>query len=265
MNPRDEDRVGPKAEVNGADASVNRAWHDASDELPPPVLDAAILTAARSTSAPVNVNARRSRTFVRWQSLAVAASVAGLAFVLVPALQRAPEVPAPAALESQEKAEKASAAGAVAVPAPLPMPAAKSPAVTPEPPPMSAAESPTEAPVAPSRERMRPQEETADRAISEPAAPVPVAPSALPPPPRAADMSANRAVAAAAAPAAMAKESADAQLRPDPDAWAARITALHASGDVEGAATSLRNFRAAYDTADDYLPPTLRAWARTIE
>jgi cytoskeletal protein RodZ len=262
MNPRDEDGVGPKAEVNGADAGVNRAWHDASDELPPPALDAAILTAARSTCAPVNVNARHSRTFVRWQSLAVAASVAGLAFVLVPALQRVPEVPAPAALESKEKAEQASDAGAVAVPAPLPLPEAKSPAVTPEPPPMSAA---TEAPVAPPRERMRLQEETAERAIGERAAPVPVAPSAVPPPPRAADVSANGAVAAAAAPAAMAQASADAQLRPDPDAWAARIAALHESGDLEGAATSLRNFRAAYHKADDYLPPMLRAWARTIE
>jgi hypothetical protein len=63
----------------------------------------------------------------------------------------------------------------------------------------------------------------------------------------------------------MAKQSTDAQLRPDADAWAARIAALHAAGDLEGAATSLRDFRAAFEKADDYLQPTLRAWARTIE
>jgi hypothetical protein len=57
----------------------------------------------------------------------------------------------------------------------------------------------------------------------------------------------------------------DAQLRPDADAWASRIAALHAAGDLEGAATSLRDFRAAYEKADDYLPPALQAWARTVE
>ena len=46
---------------------------------------------------------------------------------------------------------------------------------------------------------------------------------------------------------------------------AARVAALHASGDEAGAADALRAFRAAEPHADAYLPESLRDWARTIE
>ena len=51
----------------------------------------------------------------------------------------------------------------------------------------------------------------------------------------------------------------------DRAARAARVAALHASGDEAGAADALRAFRAAEPHADDYLPESLRDWARTIE
>jgi hypothetical protein len=47
--------------------------------------------------------------------------------------------------------------------------------------------------------------------------------------------------------------------------WAVRIEALHASGDLAGAADVLRAFRATDPDADAHLPESLREWARTVE
>ncbi|MGB7739692.1 MAG: hypothetical protein WBM03_11310, partial [Steroidobacteraceae bacterium] len=77
------------------DAALEHAWREASDEQPSAHLDAAIIAAARqsvpsrgeqSNTAPVRVQSRNWLT--RWQPLAAAATVAGLAFVLVQMLPR---------------------------------------------------------------------------------------------------------------------------------------------------------------------------------
>jgi hypothetical protein len=47
--------------------------------------------------------------------------------------------------------------------------------------------------------------------------------------------------------------------------WAARIAALHSSGDLAGAASVLREFRATDPDADARLPESLHEWARTVE
>jgi len=77
------------------DAALDRAWQQASDEQPPPPLDAAIIAAARKSIQDRNEQAQaihtspRSRSWLtRWQPLAAAAAVAGLAFVLVQSLPR---------------------------------------------------------------------------------------------------------------------------------------------------------------------------------
>ena len=98
------------------DAALERAWREASDEQPPAHLDAAIIAAARKSApnrgeqphtAPVRVQSRNWLT--KWQPLAVAATVAGLAFVLVqmlprehdlaPSLQRQESAPVPASVK----------------------------------------------------------------------------------------------------------------------------------------------------------------------
>jgi len=47
--------------------------------------------------------------------------------------------------------------------------------------------------------------------------------------------------------------------------WAARIAALHDSGDLDTAATELRAFRAARADADRFLPDSLESWAAGIK
>jgi hypothetical protein len=264
MKPRDEHSPELKAE----DAAVNRAWRDASDESPPAALDAAILAAARAASekprstnaagfgrTPATASRKRQgndHPFTHWLPLAVAASVAGLAFLVVQLLPRDP-TPSPSRTRATE--EVVSSEGV-------------------------AAPSSQAADAAASAETARDTSGNAGTGSSREVAGLP-APYAAPVPPpgsgveaaasgampasHEAPVAAKRAMADAAAPAAMSRQNAEAQLRPDPDAWAARIEALHAAGDLDGAAASLRSFRAACDKADDYLPPTLRAWARTVE
>jgi len=109
------------------DADLARAWREASDEQPPAHLDAAILAAARK-SVPDHGEQRntapgraRSRNWLmRWQPLAAAATVAGLAFVLVqmlprehdfePSMQRQESTPVPAAATPQVSRPSAPAA-----------------------------------------------------------------------------------------------------------------------------------------------------------
>jgi translation initiation factor IF-2 len=51
----------------------------------------------------------------------------------------------------------------------------------------------------------------------------------------------------------------------DSPAWAAKVVALHASGDLAAAEHELREFRMFAADADLYLPDSLRSWARTVE
>lgn len=74
----------------GHDASVAGAWREASDEQPPLRLDAAILAAARESAQQADPGAKprlatpRPRSWwLQWQPLLAAATVAGLALVLV--------------------------------------------------------------------------------------------------------------------------------------------------------------------------------------
>ena len=213
----DRDLPGP----GGQDAAVARAWRRASDEQPPSRLDDAILAAARAAGQPADARVdagqpkpRPRSRWLQWQPLLAAASVAGLAFVLLQL--RPPDrdvAPATRAVEPSSVAAGESDGRGPALP------------------PRSALPAPT-------------------------AAAGPVGRSTV-------QESMSRAVAAPARTQSLgdAQEPGGA----DPVARAARIAVLHASGDEAGAADALRAFRAAEPRADDYLPESLRDWARTIE
>jgi hypothetical protein len=228
-----------------ADPRVDAAWRAVSREEPPSLVDDAILAAARmavrdsvpSRPPPVSVPWQR-----RWQPLAAAAAVTGLAFVLVQMLPRDEPIQVPAV-----------------TPAPA-GPAARetvAPAVTPE----------AEADVG------QPGQATAVTAPS--AAPVPVAKA------RQESALAEQAVGGVAAQSTMATDAASvAAARSAPpaarttlqglagprsaDAWVSQILDRHAAGDLDAAAADLRAFRAAYPDADAHLPEPLRAWAATV-
>ena len=77
------------------DAALTRAWKQASDEQPAPELDAAIIAAARKSVpkhgarvSALQASPRSPSRLVRWQPLAAAATVAGLAFILVQLMPR---------------------------------------------------------------------------------------------------------------------------------------------------------------------------------
>jgi len=231
-----------QAGSTGEDPALARAWHKASDEQPPARLDATILAAARrsvqaqdpgATTRPVSLR-RRSR-WMKWQPLAAAATVAGLAFVLVQTLPREREVappiriqvPAPASSPERDIAPPVRSEAPAAPPAPSVTLESRSSS-----PPSGVAEAPTEVESTQlSRERS--------------------------------DAGASR---EAAAPAATRTETFGLGTAAPPSAadWATRIEALHASGDLAAATAALREFRAADPDADSYLPDSLRDWARTI-
>jgi hypothetical protein len=91
----------------GEDAAVTRAWQHASDEQPPARLDAGILAAAHrsvqddeAAAKTVPVPPRARSRWMKWQPLAAAATVAGLAFVLVQTVPREREVAPPIRIEA---------------------------------------------------------------------------------------------------------------------------------------------------------------------
>lgn len=235
------------------DAAVDRAWREASNEAPPPDVDAAILAAARSPR----------RSIRTWQPLAAVATVAGLAFLLVQLMPRDRDVAPPVRMESATPAESKAAPVqkelAPQEPTARQEPArareVESPAVGitgPAAPPVAA--DPVEAkaasnvltPEAPTRSGSASNEIAAD------AAAVPAAASAP---------------AALAAPTGQFRrfERADVDSQLSPQSWAARVESLYESGDLETAATELRNFRAAIADADRYLSDALRDWAAGID
>lgn len=273
------DRHGSRP-ANG-DAALERAWRDASDEQPPSHLDAAIIAAARKsvpedrvqpTTAPARVRSRNWLT--RWQPLAAAATVAGLAFVLVQMLPR--EHALAPSMQYEESA-------------PVPAPAGPQPQ-------SSSARGATDYGQTPgavadveSREQVAVPEQAPLK--SEVLVPPPPAPPAITAKATAGDAAATADTAAAAgetstdrrqavepelagraAPAAAAVSASPARegdfgnaAPPETAAWVARIVALHGSGDILAAEDALRAFRAAEPDADSYLPDSLRQWARTVE
>jgi hypothetical protein len=249
----------------GQDAALERAWRDGSTEQPSARVDAAILAAAHKAAAdrnriPAATPARVAprQRWSQWAPLAAAAAVAGLAFTLVQTLPRDPEqAPTSAA---QESAPAAAPTGA-------PTPAAT--------PPASAARQGLEPPRA--RETVSPVAQEKESAADLTVAPqgVPVSPAARVPAAIPAESTIGATAAAPQAPSVGSNESRadfDAARSKAVDAavtdqvavaeeWVAKITALHAAGDIAGAEEALRAFRATVPDADRYLPEWLGEWA----
>jgi len=238
------------------DPDLARVWHEASDEQPPAHLDAAIIAAARqsvpgrgepSQTAPVRV--QRRNWLLQWQPLAAAATVAGLAFVLIQMLPREHDF-AP----SMQRKEAA------------PVPAAATPQASSSS--VPAATDNSQAPGADTSVARPERVVVPDGAPAQGAVPAPPATLAAPAATAEATVSETVATAApaAAAPSSPAREKSlgnTASL--DAVAWAAKIAALHGSGDFTAAEKSLRAFRTAAPDADAYLPDSLRDWARTVQ
>ena len=223
------------------DTPLERAWREVSDEQPPAHLTPRfspqragllrICPAVDRGACPRRI----ANLLTYWQPLAAAASVAGLAFVLLQMLPR--EQRGGPSLQRQESAPVATADAPAldAVPASPALPA----------PPAAKAEATA------SGSAEFAGESRADR--SKVAAP---------------EMAGRAGPAGAAAPAAIAMSSErnvdDTAALLDAAAWAARIGALHAAGDVTAAEQALRDFRATEPQADTHLPESLRTWARTV-
>jgi resuscitation-promoting factor RpfA len=249
------------AQSPGGDAGLDRAWQRLSDEQPPSALDAAIIAAARQSIRGRDEPSQIKRAsppqrswLTRWQPLAAAAAVAGLAFVLVqslprdrdvgPTLQREAPATAPAAAQEHSRVPASREASEAKIESP-PAQAVVRESVT--------------APVS-----TMDQQSAAATATPMPAAEVDQRQRA------AGEMTGRTTSAAAAAPAPVQATAAKAAAGDDvapPDAAgrAARIASLYAGGDVAGAADALREFRAVVPDADTYLPESLGDWARTVE
>ena len=249
------------------DAELDRAWQQLSDEQPPPALDAAIIAAAHKSTQGRNERAQVIRAsppyrswLTRWQPLAAAAAVAGLAFVLVQSLPRdhdvAPslrmEEPATTPAAAQRAAEQSSHAEASE---------AKS-------------ASPPRQPSLRSQSRHRPARSTRSRGRhgGDDACDRSRATTAC----GAGDDGPNcvgRSGRGSCTGTGTDNSSARRQRHQQETMWrqrtprsrAARVAALYAAGDIDGAADALREFRVVDPDADSYLPESLRDWARTVE
>jgi hypothetical protein len=269
----------------GEEAVLRRAWRQASAELPPSELDAAIVAAARKSVQHRDSAAKTARDgtssrswLMQLQPLAAVATVAGLAFVLLQVMPRDREVipsirmeesapgpvttlpgtteppateraaAAPTAAEAAVAEQKASgqlADGPIdgVLPGSANAYADQQPAILPE---SDRANVVTPAPARTETTIAAPKSSAeADRLTT-------VAPQR-------ADSGAS---VAAAAPASEARQR-DAATMSSTD-WAARVVSLYESGDLAGAASVLRAFRASVPDADTYLPESLRDWARTV-
>jgi hypothetical protein len=246
-----------------ADAKVDAAWEAASQEEPPARVDATILAAARDAAREAvrdRADAARRSAWLRWQPLAAAAGIAGLALVLVqrlptdaqvqeglraPAMERDLSSAPPASPESEPTPAPETASAPAPVPAPPAAPSGSSAS------PLSSNRSPgtsdaaTDAGAAIPPVRMQAQSAKAadDKALASTTAETARAP---------------------AAGAVAAIEGDAASPVPTPEQWATRIRELHASGQLALAATELRTFRRLHADADGYLPQELQAWAATV-
>ncbi len=237
------------------DRAVGAAWRAASTEEPAPRSDASILAAAR-TEARLHrgaTNARRAAPWwVRWQPLAAAAGLAGLAFLVVQRLPtdtestktlEAPARSAPATSARPEADNEAGGPGAAEVSIAEPPPAMQQRSTT------SAAEAPPPRPTdARLRESATVNQPSAQQSAEDLAA-APALGSSAP--------LSRQQTAGIVAEGSMGKVE-------DPDDWVERIVTLHEAGDLPAAATELRAFRSAYPDADARLPADLRQWASTI-
>ncbi len=256
---RDQGAVQDTAQVT----ALKRAWRQASDERPPSELDASIIAAARESvqdhgqaTKTVPASARPRNRWMQWQPLAAAATVAGLAFVLVqllprdrdvaPSIRMEESVPAQAAKEVPvQSAEEKEAPDNQGQGATVPAPGAAAPTVSI---PQAAAGATAKASEI---------DATADGAVAIDAAEAGERQAVVP------EMAGRAASAEAPGPAL--ERSLGNAAPPGAADRAAGIAALYAAGDVAGAADSLRAFRAADPDADTYLPDSLRGWARTVK
>ena len=184
---------------------------------------------------------------MQWQPLAAAATVAGLAFILLQVMPRERDV-APSI-----RIEESAPRPATARPTTIEPPAAE-----------RAAAAPTAADAAVVEQKIsgqlagRPNDDTPAGSANAAADQQP----AISPEGDSANLAAP-APAAAAAPA-LEKRQRDESPMSSAD-WTARIVTLYESGDLAGATDALRAFRAVHPDADTYLPDSLRDWARTVK
>lgn len=239
--------TGSQNERFEADDPVDRAWHGTSVEEPPPQIDAAIIEAARAEAArarqvtPTGTAARVRRNgewWLRWQPLAAAAAVAGLAFVLVQTIPRDRDVTPPL---SHERARPR---------APVAPPRAERDAMP-------------AAPIAPPRAEQDATSAAPVQSQAEMPSATVQAPVAGKDPSEAYENQAR----SSAKGAAESVEGRGAETFPAADRWAAKIEALAEAGEYAAAARELRAFRDAYgrEEADRELSEELRAWASSVE
>ena len=239
--------TGSQNERFEADDPVDRAWHGTSVEEPPPQIDAAIIEAARAEAArarqvtPTGTAARVRRNgewWLRWQPLAAAAAVAGLAFVLVQTIPRDRDVTPPL---SHERARPR---------APVAPPRAERDAMP-------------AAPIAPPRAEQDATSAAPVQSQAEMPSATVQAPVAGKDPSEAYENQARSSAKGAAA----SVEGRGAETFPAADRWAAKIEALAEAGEYAAAARELRAFRDAYgrEEADRELSEELRAWASSVE
>jgi len=229
------------------DPQVLAAWRAASVEEPSARVDAAILAAAHA-AVKDSTSARPAPAsdpwWRRWQPLAAAAAVTGLAFVLLQSLPREEPVPAPSVTPKARNVDRTSAP--VTTPGPARSPEADAaqpsqstaitaPAATPE-------------PVAKARQESARREPAVNGVAMQTT-----------------DATDAASVAAERPAAPAARATLQGMAGPQSaDAWVARIVDRHATGDLGAAATELRAFRAAFPDADSRLPESLREWAATV-
>jgi len=261
------DRNGPQPPDKDAvqDGSLTRAWRQASDERPPPELDAAIIAAARKSvqdrgaaTKTVSASPRPRNRWMQWQPLAAVATVAGLAFILLQLMPRDRDVTPPIRMEESAPGQVAEDKVAPEIQRPrtaVPAPEAAAPAVTV---PQATAEAEAEAAAGATAKTSRADSAAAaGNRTSMDAAEADQRKAVAP-------AIAGRAVSGAV-PAPALERGLGNEAPPGAADRAARIAALYAAGDVTGAADALRAFRAADPDADTYLPDSLRGWARTVK
>lgn len=236
-----------RADAAPADPRVDAAWRTASRDEPPAAVDATILAAARDaarqTPSPRPPPAREA-WWRRWQPLAAAAAVTGLAFVLLQSLPRDERVPTPSVTPEVRNQDRSPG------PVTAPRSAGSREADAVQPSQSTAITAPTAAPEPAAKARQ--ESALPEQAVSGVAVQATQATDA-------ASVAAER----PAPPAAQAslQDLAEPQ---SADAWVSRIVERHAAGDIDAAAANLRAFRAAYPDADSRLPEPLRAWAATV-
>lgn len=227
---------------DAADLEVDRAWREMSQEEPPAAVDEAIRAAARSEPSvaagrePARPSPERIGGVPGWLRFATAAGIAAIAFGLI--RLQPPEPDAPVIEESSTSP----------LPGPPTVPGTDGPARSDA----AARQAPERSYVAPP-----PAADALEAAAAPPRPPGPASPAA-PAPPTAPLAEASR--AAGAGDSALSLPDASVS----PEDFVVQIRSLLEQGDQDGAAATLRAFRAADPGADALLPADLRDWAAGI-